>query len=41
MMNCNNDNENYDVHIGGGLYGFGDGAVHFIAEDADLNIQVV
>ena len=40
MMNCNNDNEYYDVHIGGGLYGFGDGAVHFIADDTDLNIQV-
>ena len=40
MMNCNNDNEYYDIHIGGGLYGFGDGAVHFIADDTDLNIQV-
>lgn len=40
MMNCNNDNEYYDIHIGGGLYGFGDAAVHFISDDADLSIQV-
>jgi prepilin-type N-terminal cleavage/methylation domain-containing protein len=40
MMNCNNDNENYDIHIGGGLYSFADGSVHFLADQMDINLQI-
>ena len=40
MMNCNNDNENYDIHIGGGLYSFADGTVHFLADTMDINLQI-
>ena len=25
MMNCNNDNEIYSFHVGGGVYSFADG----------------
>jgi prepilin-type N-terminal cleavage/methylation domain-containing protein len=40
LMNCDNSNENYSFHIGGGMYSFGDGSVRFIAENLDTNIMV-
>jgi prepilin-type N-terminal cleavage/methylation domain-containing protein/prepilin-type processing-associated H-X9-DG protein len=40
MMNCNNENEMYSVHQGGGMYSFADGSVHYLADTLDGDIQV-
>jgi prepilin-type N-terminal cleavage/methylation domain-containing protein len=40
MMNCNNSNEIYSFHPGGGLFAFGDATVHFLAEDMDVEVFV-
>ncbi len=39
LMNCNNENENYSFHIGGGMYAFGDASVQFLSQDMDLDVQ--
>ncbi|HEX3598893.1 MAG TPA: DUF1559 domain-containing protein, partial [Lacipirellulaceae bacterium] len=36
IINCNNNNENYSFHVGGGMFSFADGSVHFIADDLDV-----
>jgi prepilin-type processing-associated H-X9-DG protein len=40
IMNCNNDNEVYSFHVGGGNFSFGDGSVQFLREDLDIEVQV-
>ncbi|RIK80724.1 MAG: hypothetical protein DCC67_08990 [Planctomycetota bacterium] len=40
LMNCNNENENYSFHVGGGMYAFADGSVHFLPSTMDIDIQV-
>jgi hypothetical protein len=40
MTNCNNDNETYSFHIGGGMFSFADGSVHFISDSVDIDVQV-
>ncbi len=40
MINCNNDNEVYAFHVGGGMFSFADGSVHFIADNLDIDVQV-
>lgn len=40
IINVENDNEIYSFHPGGAMFSFGDGSVHFIAEDTDLDIQI-
>ena len=40
IMNCNNENENYSFHVGGGMYAFADASVQFLAQDMDLDLQV-
>ncbi len=40
IINCNNNNENYSFHIGGGMFSFADGSVHFLANSLDVDVQV-
>ncbi len=40
IMNCNNRDENYSFHIGGGMYSMGDGSVRFISDDIDLELMI-
>lgn len=40
MFNCNNDNEVYSFHVGGGYFSFGDGSVQFLSQDLDIDVQV-
>jgi prepilin-type N-terminal cleavage/methylation domain-containing protein len=40
MFNCNNNEEIYSFHSGGAFFGFGDGAVHFIATDISPDVFV-
>jgi prepilin-type N-terminal cleavage/methylation domain-containing protein len=40
LMNCNNNNENYSFHVGGGMYAFADASVHFLQANMDIEIQV-
>jgi hypothetical protein len=40
IMNCNNGNEIYSFHVGGCMFSFGDGSVHFVADNSDLDVQV-
>lgn len=40
MINCNNDNEVYSFHVGGGYFSFADGSVHFLADSLDIDVQV-
>lgn len=40
ILNCNNDNEDYSFHVGGGVFAFGDGAVHFLSNATDIDVQV-
>jgi prepilin-type N-terminal cleavage/methylation domain-containing protein len=40
MINCNNSNEIYSFHVGGGMFSFADGSVHFIADTIDGDVQV-
>ncbi|MFO0788620.1 MAG: DUF1559 domain-containing protein [Pirellulales bacterium] len=40
IFNCHNGNEIYSFHVGGGMFSFGDGSVHFLADNLDLEIQV-
>jgi prepilin-type N-terminal cleavage/methylation domain-containing protein len=40
MFNCNNDNEVYSFHVGGGLFCMGDGSVQFLADTLDIEVQV-
>jgi type II secretory pathway pseudopilin PulG len=40
IMNCNNRDENYAFHVGGGMYSMGDGSVHFISDDVDLDLSI-
>jgi prepilin-type N-terminal cleavage/methylation domain-containing protein len=40
MINVDNDNEIYSFHAGGAMFSFGDGSVHFVSDDTDLDIQI-
>jgi prepilin-type N-terminal cleavage/methylation domain-containing protein len=40
IINCNNFNEVYSFHVGGGNFSFADGSVHFIADTLDIEVQV-
>jgi prepilin-type N-terminal cleavage/methylation domain-containing protein len=40
FFNCNNNEEIYSFHVGGGFFVFGDGAVHFITESIDPDVFV-
>jgi prepilin-type N-terminal cleavage/methylation domain-containing protein/prepilin-type processing-associated H-X9-DG protein len=40
IFNCNNENEVYSFHVGGGNFSFADGSVHFLADTLDINVQV-
>lgn len=40
MFNCNNDNEVYSFHVGGGYFSFADGSVQFLADSLDIEVQV-
>jgi type II secretory pathway pseudopilin PulG len=40
IMNCNNKDENYSFHVGGGMYSMGDGSVHFISDNIDLDLMI-
>jgi len=40
IMNCNNRDENYAFHVGGGMYSMADGSVHFISDDVDLDLMI-
>jgi hypothetical protein len=40
MFNCNNDNEVYSFHVGGGLFSMGDGSVQFLEDRLDIEVQV-
>ncbi len=40
MINCNNDNEVYSFHVGGGMFSFVDGSVHFLADTLDIEVQI-
>lgn len=40
LFNCHNNEEIYSFHPGGGMFGFGDGAVHFIDESIDPDVFV-
>jgi len=40
FFNCNNNEEIYSFHVGGGYFGFGDGAVHFISTDINPDVFV-
>jgi prepilin-type N-terminal cleavage/methylation domain-containing protein len=40
LVNCDNNNENYSFHVGGGMYSFGDGSVRYLAEDMDANVMI-
>jgi prepilin-type N-terminal cleavage/methylation domain-containing protein/prepilin-type processing-associated H-X9-DG protein len=40
FMNCNNNNEDYSFHVGGGNYSFGDGSVQFLRDDLDIEVQI-
>jgi hypothetical protein len=40
IMNCNNDNEIYSFHVGGGLFSLGDGSVQFLTDTLDIEVQL-
>jgi prepilin-type N-terminal cleavage/methylation domain-containing protein/prepilin-type processing-associated H-X9-DG protein len=40
FFNCNNDNEVYSFHVGGGNFSFGDGSVQFLADTLDIEVQI-
>lgn len=40
MFNCNNENEVYSFHVGGGNFSFADGSVHFLADSLDIDVQI-
>jgi prepilin-type N-terminal cleavage/methylation domain-containing protein len=40
IINCNNDNEVYSFHVGGGIFSFTDGSVQFLSEDLDIELQI-
>jgi prepilin-type N-terminal cleavage/methylation domain-containing protein/prepilin-type processing-associated H-X9-DG protein len=40
MINCNNSNEVYSFHVGGAMFSFADGSVHFIADNLDIDVQI-
>lgn len=40
FFNCNNNEEIYSFHNGGGFFVFGDGAVHFISTDIEPDVFV-
>jgi hypothetical protein len=40
LLNCNNRQENFAFHVGGGMFSFGDASVHFLSEDLDLELFV-
>jgi prepilin-type N-terminal cleavage/methylation domain-containing protein len=40
IMNCNNDNEVYSFHVGGGNFSLADGSVQFLADTIDIEVQV-
>lgn len=40
MINCNNSNEVYSFHVGGAYCSFADGAVRFISDSLDLEVQI-
>jgi type II secretory pathway pseudopilin PulG len=40
IMNCNNRDENYSFHIGGGMYSLADGSVQFISDNIDLDPMI-
>jgi prepilin-type N-terminal cleavage/methylation domain-containing protein len=40
IMNCNNKDENYSFHVGGGFFSLSDGSVQFIADNVDLDVMI-
>src|SRR4051794_15679062 len=40
FMNCNNADEIYSFHVGGGYFGMGDGAVKWVGTDLDPDVFV-
>ena len=40
ITNCNNADENYAFHPGGGNFSFGDGSVHFLTDNIDLDLAI-
>jgi prepilin-type N-terminal cleavage/methylation domain-containing protein len=40
IFNCNNNNEVYSFHVGGGMFSFADGSVQFLSEDLDIEVQI-
>jgi prepilin-type N-terminal cleavage/methylation domain-containing protein len=40
ILNCENEDENYSFHVGGGFFSLSDGSVQFIADNVDLDVMI-